>query len=78
MVVTGPTVAQAFTELYYLERAAMFQVHARSTGGKLRAISDKVRDDVKGQMQGELSVLSDRHFTALKRILDNQEPAYRM
>ena len=78
VVVTGPTVAQAFTELYYLERAAMFQVLARSTGGRLRQIADSVRDTVKSQLSTELPLLAERHFGALKRMLDHQEPAYRM
>src|SRR3546814_3065266 len=42
VIASGPTVADAFNDLYYLERAAMFQVHARSTGGKLRRIGDHV------------------------------------
>ncbi len=78
VVVTGPTVAQAFTELYYLERAATFQVLARSCGGKLRQIKPAVREEVQKQVSGELPVLSERHFNALKRILDHEEPAYRM
>tara|TARA_A100001037_G_scaffold298227_1_gene321568 strand:+ start:369 stop:1130 length:762 start_codon:yes stop_codon:yes gene_type:complete len=77
VVVTGDSVARAFTELYYLERAAMFQVHARSTHAKLRSISDSVREKTRQQMADELPSLSDRHFTALMRILDREEPEYR-
>ena len=77
VVVTGATVAEAFTMLYYLERAAMFQVLARSTGGKLRTIADAVQDRTADQLTGEVPALSDRHFTALRRILDREEPAYR-
>ena len=77
VVVTGTTVAEAFTMLYYLERAAMFQVLARSTGGKLRTIPESVQDTTSDQLAGEIPALSDRHFTALRRILDREEPAYR-
>ncbi len=77
VVVTGATVAEAFTVLYYLERAAMFQVLARSTGGTLRTIDDAVQEHTADQLTGELPALSDRHFTALRRILDREEPAYR-
>ena len=77
VVVTGATVAEAFTMLYYLERAAMFQVLARSTGGKLRTIAEAVQDNTSDQLAGELPALSDRHFTALRRLLDRDEPAYR-
>lgn len=77
VVVTGDSVASAFTDLYYLERAAQFQVLARSTGGKLRAIADDVRQHARQQFADERPKLADRHFTALRRILDNEEPGYR-
>jgi len=77
VVVTGPSVAEAFTDLYYLERAAMFQVLARSTGGTLRKISTRVRETVQQQFADDRPKLADRHFTALQRILDTQEPEYR-
>ncbi len=77
VLVTGPSVAEAFNDLYYLERAAMFQVLARSTGGSLRKVSDHVRATVKQQYAAERTKVAERHFTALKRILDREEPAYR-
>ncbi|MCP5151555.1 MAG: aldolase [Ectothiorhodospiraceae bacterium] len=78
VVVTGPSVGEAFTDLYYLERAAMFQVHARSTGGRLRTISEPVRARVREQMAGDRPKLAERHFAAVRRILDREEPAYRL
>jgi ribulose-5-phosphate 4-epimerase/fuculose-1-phosphate aldolase len=77
IVIAGPTVADAFNDLYYLERAAMFQVLAKSQGGKLRTISDQVRDEIKKQYTTEAPKLADRHFTALRRVLDKVEPSYR-
>ena len=40
VIVTGRTVAQAFTDLYYLERAAQAQVLAASGGHALRTIPE--------------------------------------
>ncbi|MCH9674756.1 MAG: aldolase [Gammaproteobacteria bacterium] len=77
VLVTGDSVATAFNDLYYLERAAQFQVLARSTGGKLRQISAEVRDNVREQFRDEIPKLSARHFTALRRMLDAQEPEFR-
>lgn len=77
ILVTGPTVADAFSDLYYLERAAMFQVLARSTGGTLRDIDDNVVKRTAEQMTTELPKLADRHFSALRRMLDREEPEYR-
>lgn len=77
VVVTGATVADAFNDLYYLERAAMFQVLARSTGGRLRRIPEAVRETCLEQFATDRPQLARRHFSALRRMLDSQEPAYR-
>ena len=75
VVVTGLTVAEAFDDLYYLERAAMFQVLARSTGKPFRRIPSKVVEDTVEQTGWEHD-LAQLHFAALKRILDREEPDY--
>ncbi len=77
VTVVGESVARAFTDLYYLERASMFQVLARSTGGQLRTISESVLAATRKQMEPELPLIADRHFKALRRILDREEPEYR-
>jgi ribulose-5-phosphate 4-epimerase/fuculose-1-phosphate aldolase len=77
VTVVGESVARAFTDLYYLERASMFQVLARSTGGKLRTIRESVLAATRKQMNSELPLIADRHFKALSRILDREEPEYR-
>src|SRR3546814_187397 len=63
VIASGPTVADAFNDLYYLERAAMFQVHARSTGGKLRRIGDNVLALFRGQRREARLAVADRHYT---------------
>ena len=77
IIATGPTVAHAFNDLYYLERACMFQALARAQGGKLRSIPDSVREHTRQQMVTVVPEVADRHFTALRRILDQTEPGYR-
>ncbi len=77
VIVTAPTVAEAFTDLYYLERASMFQVLAQSSGRELRRIEPAVVEKTRQQAVQELPRLADRYFSALKRILDKEEPEYR-
>jgi ribulose-5-phosphate 4-epimerase/fuculose-1-phosphate aldolase len=77
VIVSGPTVADAFNDMYYLERACQFQVLARSQGGKMRKISQQVRDTARSQFAEERPKLADRHFTALRRMLDKSEGEYR-
>jgi len=75
VVVVGPNVAEAFDDLYYLERAAMFQVLAQSTGKPFRRIPEKIVETTIEQMSGERETAL-LHFEALKRILDKEEPDY--
>src|SRR3954465_4223422 len=42
VIVVGPSIAEAFDLLYYLERACRLQVLARMMGGKLRAVRPEV------------------------------------
>ena len=75
VVVVGRNVAEAFDDLYYLERAAMFQVLAQSTGRPYRRIPQQMVAMTLEQMSGEVET-AHLHFAALKRILDKEEPDY--
>ncbi len=75
VIVSGPSVAMAFDELYYLERAAQLQVLAMSTGRKLAVVPTQIVQKTARQMAGE-SQQADYHFAALKRILDREEPGW--
>ena len=69
VVCSGPSVAQAFDDLYYLERAARQQVLAQSTGQELMLIPDEVVELTAKQMQADFEVYSGKHFEALKRLV---------
>ena len=75
VMVIGETVAQAFDDLYYLERAAQIQVLALSTGRPLAPIHDEVAALVCAQWR-DYPELSDQHFAALRQILDEEAPEY--
>jgi len=76
VVVVGPTLAQAFDALYYLERACEAQVLALSTGKPLNPISDNQARAVVADMMRGVPDAAARHFAALKRMLDREEPEY--
>lgn len=76
VTVTGPTMREAFNDMYYLERAAMFQVLAMSTGQSLIEIPADVIEKTAKQQCLESKIVAERHFTALKRMLKKQEPDY--
>tara|TARA_B100000676_G_scaffold15700_1_gene13953 strand:+ start:248 stop:976 length:729 start_codon:yes stop_codon:yes gene_type:complete len=77
VITTGPTVAHAFNDLYYLERAAQAQVIALSTGQELQRIPQDVCARTFEQMQADRDDQSIRHLSEIKRILDKEEPDYR-
>ncbi len=78
VVVVGPSVTKAFDDLYFLERAAMVQVLALATGGRLRSIGDDVaRGYVREDRDNNLAKQARKHFAALLRLLDREEPDYR-
>jgi len=59
--------------LYYLERAAMLQVLAQSTGAKLKLVPEEIARRTAQQMAAE-SQQAALHLEALKRLLDREAP----
>jgi ribulose-5-phosphate 4-epimerase/fuculose-1-phosphate aldolase len=76
VLVVGETVARAFDNLYYFERAAQTVITAYQTGKPLRIASDAVAEKTARQWE-DYREFADRHFSALKGILEREEPDYR-
>ena len=76
VLVMGKTVAEAFDELYYLERACETYVTALMTGKELRIASHEIASLTAQQWQ-DYGAFAQAHFAELKAILDEEEPAYR-
>jgi ribulose-5-phosphate 4-epimerase/fuculose-1-phosphate aldolase len=76
----GDSIAAAYDRLYYVERAAQVQIYAMWTGQPLKqlpaAVVDKTRRDIGGSRYYTGLTPAERHFGALKRILDRTEPDY--
>jgi len=75
----GETVADAYDRLYYVERAAQVQIYAMWTGQPLKQLPDAVVEKTKREIAGPGLYdpsPAQRHFDALKRILDREEPDY--
>jgi ribulose-5-phosphate 4-epimerase/fuculose-1-phosphate aldolase len=74
VIVCGDTVAWAFDDLYYLERACMVQVLAQGTGKHIKRLPHSIASATAKQMVDRTQ--SDLHFAALKRLLDRDEPGW--
>jgi ribulose-5-phosphate 4-epimerase/fuculose-1-phosphate aldolase len=76
----GQSVADAYDRLYYIERAAQVQIYAMWTGERLKqlpeAVIEKTRNEIGGARFYSGPTPAERHFCALKRILDREEVDY--
>lgn len=76
VITTGPSVAHAFNDLYYLERAAQAQILAYSTGRPLKPIPQSVCEMTFQQMQADRDDQATRFLSEIKRLLDKEAPDY--
>lgn len=77
VMVTGPNIAQAWDDLYYLERAAEVQIRAMSTGRPLKRVPDAVAMATARQMRDGDPESARLHLQSLHRVLQRHEPDYR-
>ena len=76
VTVVGETVAHAFEELYYLERACRNVVLALSSGRPLRVMDDALTASVL-RMWARFTDQSLAHFAEQKTLLDLEDSSYR-
>lgn len=74
--VAGETVAQAFEDLYFLERAARTMVLAYSTGQPLNVMDNALAEKTAAAWE-DYAGAADAHFEQLKQMLDRTDPSYR-
>lgn len=77
VMVVGSSIATAWDDLYYLERACEVQRLALSTGRPLRPVSAALAEATARQMQdgGESA---RHHLNSIKRVLDRTAPEFRL
>lgn len=74
----GATVAQAFTRMYFLERACAMQIATMSSGRELYPTADEVIDKNEAIGKGGLMMSADGLiWPALLRKLDREQPDYK-
>jgi ribulose-5-phosphate 4-epimerase/fuculose-1-phosphate aldolase len=76
----GNTVADAYDRLYYMERAAQVQIYAMWTGQRLKQLPETIVEKTTREIGGahfyEGPTPAQRHFDALKRMLDRKDADY--
>lgn len=76
VMVLGPTIAEAWDDLYYLERAAEVQVTAMSTGRPLIKVDKEVARLAAAQMREGDPESARLHLESVKRILSKSQPEF--
>jgi len=78
VLVGGPSVAKCYDDLYYLERAALVQVLAMSTGRPMVTIPEEIVETTAQQMRSiNAHQYATDHFEGLKQVLDREQPDYK-
>ncbi len=79
VMVVAPTIAKAWDDLFYLERAAQAEVLALSTGRKLAALPQSMIDQTLAQIRANAGNRGSArlHLDSVMRQLDRSEPEYR-
>jgi ribulose-5-phosphate 4-epimerase/fuculose-1-phosphate aldolase len=77
VMVLGKTIAEAWDDLYYLERACQAQVLAESTGRKLKPVPKHIAQATYEQMRAGDDESARLHLLSMQRLLDREEPDYK-
>ncbi len=77
VLVLAPSIAEAWDDLYYLERAAEVQVLAMSTGRKVVPVEPHVAQATYEQMRSGDADSAQMHLASVRRQLDTEELEYR-
>ncbi len=76
-LVVGPTAAEAFVRLEFLEELCKWQLMAMQTGRPLQQVEPAVHADVMRRVDQGGATYAALQLAAMKRVLDKQEPDYK-
>ena len=77
ILTAAPTVAQAFDDLFYFEKACETYITALSTGKKLNIASSEVAEKTAQDWENYSTNLGELHLKAIRSILDSEDPSYK-
>ena len=73
----GETVAQAFDELYYFERACETYLTALSTNKELNIVNSNVAEKTAQEWENYPVNMGEQHLKAIRLILDKEDSSYK-
>ena len=77
ILTAGPTISQAFDNLFYFEKACETYITALSTGKELNIASPEVAEKTAQEWEDYSTDSKDLHLKAIRSILDQEDPSYK-
>ena len=77
ILTAAPTIAQAFDDLFYFERACETYITALSTGKELNIVSPEVAEKTAQDWENYSTDMGALHLKAVRSILDSEDPSYK-
>ena len=77
ILTAAPTVAQAFDDLFYFEKACETYITALSTGKELKIASTEIAEKTAQDWENYSTNLGELHLKAIRSILDFEDPTYK-
>ena len=77
ILTAAPTVAQAFDDSFYFEKACETYITALSTGKDLKIASSEVAEKTAQDWENYSTDLGALHLKAIRSILDSEDPTYK-
>ena len=77
ILTAGPTVAHAFDDLYYFEKACETYITALSTGKELNITSSEIAEKTAQEWENYSTDMAELHLKAIRSVLDTEDPSYK-
>ena len=77
ILTAGPTVAHAFDNLFYFEKACETYITALSTGKELNVANHEVAEKTAQDWENYSTNMEELHLKAIRSILDSEDPSYK-
>ena len=77
ILTVGETVAEAFDELYYFEKACETYIAALSTNKELNLVEPKIAEKTAQEWENYPINMGEQHLKAIRLILDNENSDYK-
>ena len=78
ILTVGQTIAEAFDELYYFEKACETYITALSTNQELNKVDPEIAEKTAQEWENYPVNMGEQHLSEIKKILDKEDPSYKL